>query len=277
MPATGSPVYAVCDGSPVGYASAYGGEVWRKPAPALAVPAVSGAWVVYVARDISLATGRWVARTVGGAAALTLGAYGTPAISTAETWAPGVPVLSCATGCFFADRSPFPDDHGFTLAACWNSATVNDVAYLGPTIYGATDQACLRFRSALVSSIPRIEVRRGNGGAGGTVRWDSANDTAGVLRQWDRPAGAATLNAIRVFENNVETTTVSQPGGATIRSSGPRLALGGIATADAAVLTLSPQLRILMAALKVDGMPASAADRAALVTFANGLKTGTIQ
>ncbi len=238
----------------------------RRPisAPAVSVPA----WA-FVARDISGST--WPARQIGGASALSLTSVGTPALTTAETWAVGVPVLDCTSGCFYADRTPWAADYGFSFAFAAGGTGTTFPIYNGQVNFSVADVSTLRMRR---QSAGVIAVFAGDNTVGRSSVW-GGSFASGDTIQFDRPAGAAVLlSAWLAYKEGVAQTIVTS-GTVIATSDGPRLIFGGMSGLTG-VITPNADNRILAVVISQSGAPFSAGDRTAVTAWIAGLKTGTL-
>lgn len=261
------------------------GGVW--PSGGAAVPSLSVPFVLFVARDANLANGKWQSRFGGGLpAGLEMDAHGSPAIVTDQTWAPGVPVMSMAGGCWFADRDvPFPAEFGFSVSYVGNMASNPSVLYNGPPGLTWTDVSGLHFghiSGANTDDGPHISAGDGNLNQG-RRRAYSPGLGDGVVLQFDRPFGAdVTLPSYAAYADGAALLATRAASAAT-RSNGTRFIVGGQVRAvrnsdtdgygEVMVNTSSCIMAVL---LTVGGTPMTAADRATWQAFAEGLKTGAV-
>jgi len=233
-----------------------------KTTPVLSVPALA-----FVARDISGAS--WPARVINGAAGLTLTAVGTPAISYAETWANRVPVLNCAAGCFYADRTPWAASYGFSVAFTAGGSGSTAPVYLGPVNYAAASTSLISMKRQNATTL----IMFTGDGTGERYRFWTGGYASGDTLQFDRPAGTdVALSAWSAFEEGVVQST-STSGLGTTASDGPRFILGGISGLTG-VITPNADNRILAAVVSQSGAPFSAGDRAAVTAWLAALKSG---
>lgn len=238
-----------------------------------AVPALSQPFHLWVARDIDLDSGTWPSRTDGVTPPLVLNAFGTPVISTAFSWASGIPVLDGDTGCFFADWTPLAADAGLSMA--YIAGAVSGPFYIGPPVFGNALQNAYRVQRFNSTSI-RATV--GNGGLGAeraTSFEDGTTFLNGELYQFDRPVGTALPigNWSGFREGNALNKVIV--GSTPSISSGSRVVLGGLADTLGGI-TIAPTTELLAAFVCIGGTPLSAPDRAALTSFMQGIRAGTI-
>jgi hypothetical protein len=246
----------------------------EQTAGGLSIPALSVPFHLYVARDINLTTGRWVSRARPGHPTMELSAIGTPAIITNAPWAPGVPVLNCDAGAFTVVRTALGSTAGFSTAFLTDVNALFSPLYQGPALFANATNSLLRWT---FQSTTTIRVLIGNGGSGGGrfAEWTGSYANGDVL-QFDRPAGTALLLSTGSAFSNGNPQTLTTPGEATSDGSGTTFMIGARPdTAGVPVYTANG--RVLAVFQNTNGQPLSAADRATLTAFMQGLRNGTIQ
>lgn len=231
-------------------------------------PAISAAAWAFVARDISGST--WAARRINGATALSLTAVGSPVLGAAA-WASGVPILDCAAGCFYADRTPWAADYGFSIAFTAGSGGTTFPIYNGPVLFANTDLSAIRLRRQTATL---INARAGDGLSGRASVWTGTYALGDTL-QFDRPAGAGVALSSWLAYKEGAVQTMTTLGTAAPTSDGPRLIIGG--TTDAAgVITANADNNILAVVISQSGAPFSDPDRAAVTTWLAALRSNAL-